>query len=82
MSAIKELIDKLVKYGTMPNLPIPKELEDARAELAALTSELARMREALGELMGWIDGWEPRFLDDETWPETETKVRAALDGVK
>jgi len=49
------------------------------AQLAALTAERDRMREALAELMGWVDGWEPDFTDDDAWPETEKNVRAELD---
>lgn len=48
------------------------------SELSRLTSENERLRDLLGEVMGWIDNWDPNFAQDEFWPETKQKVAAAL----
>jgi hypothetical protein len=36
------------------------------------------VREALREVMEWIDAWSPRFEDDPEWDVTRAKVDAAL----
>jgi septal ring factor EnvC (AmiA/AmiB activator) len=40
MDALTELVDMLIKHGTMPNAPMPKQLAEAKAELAALQAKL------------------------------------------
>lgn len=36
------------------------------------------MREALAELFSWVQNWDPNFIHDEEWPDTRSKVEAAL----
>jgi len=40
--------------------------------------EIEKLREALRAVMCWIDGWEPAFLEDEEWYETNMLVQEAL----
>ena len=44
--------------------PNPPTVEDLRALLA--------------EVYDWIVNWSPDFTEDDEWPETAAKVRAAL----
>lgn len=53
---------------------IEKEME-ANARLIAAAPELM---EALKEVMSWTRNWDVQFLEDDEWPETEEKVRAAI----
>ena len=43
-----------------------------------LQAENEKLREALTEVMVWINEWEPAFIQDEEWRETKRMVRAAL----
>ena len=36
-----------------------------------------RLSDALHEVMTWIKNWEPSFVFDPEWPETERKVKEA-----
>ena len=36
------------------------------------------LREALTEVMEWIRGWDPSFIEDPEWFDTKAKVEAAL----
>lgn len=40
--------------------------------------ENARLREALSEVLAWIDNWSPEFVQDDEWPATSVKARALL----
>lgn len=33
---------------------------------------------ALKEVMGWINNWEPEFLQDDDWPAAAERARAAI----
>jgi len=41
-----------------------------------------RLLEALEEVMGWIDNWDPNFAMDDEWPDTRNKARAAIAAAK
>ena len=41
-------------------------------------AEIEKLREALTEVMVWINEWEPAFIQDGEWRETKRMVRAAL----
>lgn len=40
-----------------------------------LVDELA---EALNSVATWIDGWDPNFIHDDEWPETDEQIQAVL----
>ena len=48
---------------------------EANARLIAAAPDLL---EALRQVMGWIDGWDPNFIHDADWPETAHHIRAAI----
>lgn len=54
------------------------ERDAQRAEIERLTKERDRMREALKEVMEWIDNWSPSFVYDDEWRATKARVDAAL----
>jgi hypothetical protein len=33
---------------------------------------------ALEDVMAWIENWSPDFTNDEDWPKTEERAKAAL----
>jgi len=37
-----------------------------------------RLLEALKDVMSWIENWEPAFVDDDEWQDTEQRVAAVL----
>lgn len=43
-----------------------------------LVEEKEKLREALTDVMTWIENWRPRFTEDETWPEDRDKAYKAL----
>jgi hypothetical protein len=55
------------------------ELDAFRARIEAAEQERDRLRETLAEVMTWIDNWDPDFVSDAEWSETDAKVRAALE---
>lgn len=56
------------------------ELHALLDERDAARRELSKVYEALHELFVWVQNWPPDFTDDDDWPDTEAKVRAALAG--
>lgn len=46
--------------------------------IAALRAERDAMRDALAEVMSWIDNWEPDMTGDGEWSAAEERARAAL----
>ena len=50
----------------------------ALAEIDKLRAENARLREALRDVMGWVDNWDPNFTHDDAWPESRDRARAAM----
>ena len=63
-------------------IPAADDLRDAAPTLAEVVAEVvadnARLRQALIEVMAWIDGWEPNFIHTRQWPATAQAARAAL----
>jgi len=53
-------------------------LEAARADARVLRRGNERLAEALREVMLWIENWSPPFTEDDEWPDTEAKAKAAL----
>jgi hypothetical protein len=49
--------------------------DEADARLIAAAPDLL---EALKQVLGWIDSWDPNFTQDEEWPETRHHVNAAI----
>jgi hypothetical protein len=47
--------------------------DDARL-IAAAPDLLA----ALAEVSQWIEGWSPNFTQDDEWPATNARIRAAI----
>lgn len=45
---------------------------------ATLTSQRDKLVKALEEVMQWIGNWDPNFTQDDEWPDTAERVRAAL----
>jgi hypothetical protein len=41
----------------------------------------AELHAALTEVMQWISNWSPPFVEDDEWPATAAKVKAALTRV-
>ena len=52
--------------------------EAAAAIGQMIQAENEKLREALTEVMVWINEWEPAFIQDGEWRETKRMVRAAL----
>jgi hypothetical protein len=50
----------------------------AERDLASMTAERDRLREALTEVRVWIVNWDLPFDEDAEWPATKRKVDAAL----
>ena len=80
-----EQLEKWERSVNIANMKVPLK----HAELTQLVRELelenARLREAnrdlmiaLTDVMVWVDGWEPEFVDDPEWAETDAIVRRAL----
>ena len=40
------------------------------------------LREALIEVKEWIDNWNPNFIYDDEWDDTEIKISVAIDIAK
>lgn len=36
------------------------------------------LRDALIEVLVWIDNWDPNFIYDDEWPATRERVQKAL----
>ena len=54
-------------------------LDNARLEeIERLRADNAKLREALEEVMTWIDNWDPVFCEDDEWDDTKNKVSAAI----
>ena len=51
-------------------------------QIDTLRAELAACREALIEVMDWIDAWEPSFIEANGWPDTKAKVNSAILGIR
>jgi len=49
------------------------------AQFREVAAENDRLREALAQLLGWVDAWSPNFTEDADWPEHESQIRAALN---
>ena len=62
----------------LDNDGIALEVVRLHALLAAATERERGLREALGEVMSWINNWGPVFTDEEEWDETAAMVTAAL----
>jgi|GEM_PF-5924995 len=62
----------------LDNDGIALEVVRLHALLAAATEHERGLREALGEVMSWINNWGPVFTDEEEWDETAAMVTAAL----
>ena len=43
-----------------------------------LKAENDTLRDALKEVMSWIDNWEPEFANDSDWPKTRKNAQEAL----
>ena len=56
-----------------PRYADPTDLTDAR--LIAAAPELL---DALREAWEWIDNWSPPFTEDDEWPSTAEKIKAAI----
>lgn len=52
---------------------------DNQATIASQAAEIARLREALTEVMSWVKNWDAAFLKNDEWPATKAKVDAALE---
>ena len=50
----------------------------ASGEITRLRADNAKLREALEEVMTWIDNWDPVFCEDDEWDDTKNKVSAAI----
>ena len=68
-SAIRNLLDKLIKHGTLPNMPVPDLIVNAQVELAALEfriealqGDIARLRDVEG-IAKFIVENRGQFLD-------------------
>lgn len=57
-------------------------LDEAQADAAFIVQCVNahdELVEALTEVMSWIRNWDPNFSEDDEWPATKAKVRAALE---
>ena len=58
---------------------LPDEDYEGLARAAIKATGVEQMREALIEVMIWIKNWDPNFVEDDEWPDTEAKIDAALE---
>lgn len=56
--------------------------EDTRKTVTEAADALDALVEALTEVDEWIANWSPNFEQDDEWPATKAKIRAALARVK
>lgn len=70
--AAKEIARLSRELEALKHPPMPDEV-------CALMREL---REALADVMTWIEGWDPGFIHDEEWPASRDAARAALAKAK
>lgn len=57
--------------------PAEEERDNAALIIRAVNAHAA-LASALAEVMGWISNWDPNFIYDDEWSETQQKVDAAL----
>lgn len=57
---------------------VAAELERLWYQVDSQPKDAERLRNALIEVMDWIDAWDPNFIEAEGWGETKAKVISAL----
>ena len=79
---LRHLVQDCEIVGSSPErhsrIEIAAYLLKAKDALLSTSASERGLREALSEVMEWIAGWDPSFTEDDDWPATLTKVRAAL----
>lgn len=53
---------------------------EAEMQYAALKAESEARKDTLLEVVSWIQNWEPDFVYDAEWKETEKHIDDALKG--
>jgi len=51
-------------------------------EMDRMRESHTELREALIEVKEWIDNWNPNFIYDDEWDDTEIKISVAIDIAK
>jgi len=72
-----DILEKL-KYANLGSPTVDLYWGDVRTLLEESELEIEKLRAALRAVMCWIEGWEPAFLEDEEWYETNMLVQEAL----
>jgi hypothetical protein len=75
--AITSLLDRAEAAESHAERLNSKLYEAGNLHMAA-ESQVVKLREALSDLWGWVDAWDPEFVQDDEWPETYERVKAAL----
>jgi hypothetical protein len=73
----------LASAGKKSGFLAPLHPEDMSAALTAAlaVSGYGEVVEALKEVMVWVDNWDPNFVYDDDWPDTDTRVSTALSRI-
>jgi hypothetical protein len=59
-SAIGNLLDMLIKHGTLPNMPRPEIITNAQVELAGLEMQIDILQQRVRELEAALQAKEPQ----------------------
>ena len=59
---------------------LENQIAEGLAGMDQAEARVAEMEGALREVMDWINNWDPRFADDDEWPDTNSRVLLALSG--
>jgi len=59
-----------------------EEIASLRFIIKRMEVEKHNLREALKDVMSWVNSWHPHFTKDEEWADTASKVDAALSSTK
>ena len=70
--------------GDAPDLitSLRDQISNLGSKLEASEKDNAVLREALEEVMSWINNWSTPFTEDDEWETTEKIVSKALTGSK
>ena len=71
-------VEKLNERIAQQDATIARAVNEV-AQFREVAAENDRLREALAQLLGWVDAWSPNFTEDADWPEHESQIRAALN---
>ena len=72
-----ELAD-LVRDHIWAHVPLISPQADLLGEVMDRLRAAPDLLAALKDVMQWIDGWDPNFIDDPEWADSREAARAAI----